>query len=79
MERKIPLRRVVAKLKADDIHKLLVNKDPDVEKGGKEYPGLFQKGLTEYMGGMRKSELAEMEKVRAEWQEARPPRDIQLK
>jgi len=79
LEQKILLWRVVAKLKADEIHKLLMEKDPDVEKGGKEYPGLFQKGLTEYMGRMRKSELAEMEEVRMEWQDARPPREIQLK
>ena len=57
----------------------MASKNPDVEKGGREYPGLFQKSLTEYMGGMGKLEVEETEKIRKEWQATGPPKDVQLR
>jgi hypothetical protein len=49
MERKIPLRRVVAWMKAEEIHEMVNSDHPDVRKGDKEYPGLFQKAVSEYL------------------------------
>jgi hypothetical protein len=70
---------VVAKLKADHIHEMVVKNSPDTKKGDKAYPGLFQKSTTEYMSQMEDEETEEMEKVRAEWQTRGPPLDVQLK
>jgi hypothetical protein len=41
LERKIPLRRVVAKLEADHIDQMVREKDPDAESGDQTYPGNF--------------------------------------
>ena len=79
IERKIPLRRVVGKLRAEEIHSIISDKYPDVQKGEKDYPGLFQKCLTEYLREISSEEMEEMEKIRDEWQLAAPPVDIQLK
>lgn len=79
LERKISIRRVVGKLKADHLHEKITEKSPGIKKGDKEYPGLFQKSLTEYMSGMDDEEIGEMEKVRTEWQELGPPMDVKLK
>ena len=77
LERKIPVRRVVAKLKATEIQESVAEKHPDVERGSKEYPGLFQKSLTGYIKNMGGEELKKMEEIRAEWQENGPPPDVQ--
>lgn len=77
LERKIPVRRVVAKVKATEIQEAVAAKYPDVERGSKEYPGLFQKSLTGYMQNMGGEELKRMEGIRAEWQETGPPPDVQ--
>jgi len=79
MERKIPLRRVVAKLKAEDIHEIVESTHPDIPKGNKEYPGLFQKAVTEYVREMSDQEAREMEQIRMEWQDSGPPEDVQLR
>lgn len=79
LERKIPLRRVVAKLKADEVHETVKAQDPDIEKGDKAYPGQFQRALTSIMDAMSPEDLAEMETVRAEWQETGAPIDVRLK
>jgi signal recognition particle subunit SEC65 len=79
LERKIPLRRVVGKVKASEIHRVVESENPDIEKGDKAYPGLFQKSLTRYMEGMEKSEEEELQKIRKEWQDSGPPVDVQLK
>jgi len=52
---------------------------PNVLKGSREYPGIYQKTLTKYMAEMSRDELKEMEAVRAEWQESGPPLDVQLR
>lgn len=79
LERKIPLRHVIGKLKADEIHEKVVAADPDVEKGDKTYPGHFQKGLTSVMNALTKEEMEEMERIREEWQNVGPPIDVRLK
>jgi hypothetical protein len=79
LERKLSLRQVVAKLRVDDIHQLLSDKHPDVQKGDKEYPGLFQQALSMCMKGLTSDELAELEQTRKDWQESGPPMDVRLR
>ena len=79
MERKLSLRQVVAKLRAEDIHQLIMDKTPDAQKGDKEYPGLFQQALTILMKGLTDDEVEELEKTRKEWQEIGPPMDVRLR
>lgn len=79
MERKIPLRRVVAKLKTDEIHKAVSADHPNIEKGDKNYPGCFQKSVTAYISNMNKVEKEEMERIRTEWQNKGPPLEVRLK
>jgi hypothetical protein len=79
LERKIPLRRVIAKLRADDVHDMVVKAAPDLEKGDKGYPGHFQKAVTAVMQGLTSEELAEMEQIREEWQATGPPIDVRLR
>ena len=79
LERKLSLRQVVAKLRADDIHSAILDQQPDVKKGDKDYPGLFQQSLTVCMKGLTEDELEEFEKTRKEWQEIGPPMDVRLK
>jgi hypothetical protein len=79
LERKIPLRRVVAKLEADRIDQMVREKDPDAQSGDQTYPGKFQKVLTKLMDGLSEQERSEYEKVREEWQEKGPPMDVQLR
>jgi len=79
LERKISIRRVVGKIRADQLHALTLEKAPNIKKGDKEYPGVFQKSLTEYMSGMNDEEKEEMERKRTEWQESGPPMDIRIK
>jgi hypothetical protein len=79
LERKIPLRRVIGKLRSDKVHDMVMATHPDLEKGDKEYPGQFQKALTTYMKELTEEELAELERTREEWQRAGPPIDVRLK
>ena len=79
LERKIPLRRVVGKAKAAEINDRVTSKHPDLQKGDKRYPGLYQQVLTEYMRDMSDEDTQEMEELRAEWQAEGPPLDVRLK
>jgi nitrate/nitrite-specific signal transduction histidine kinase len=79
MERKIPLRRVVARMKAEEIHEMVNSDHPDVRKGDKEYLGLFQKAVSEYLQELPDNEKAEIEQIRSEWQDKGPPEDVQLR
>jgi hypothetical protein len=79
LERKLPLRRVIGKLKADEIHEMVVANAPEIQKGEKGYPGQFQKALTSFVETLTAEELDEMEKIREEWQSAGPPVDVRLK
>jgi hypothetical protein len=42
LERKIPLRHVIGKLKAEHLHEMVKALNPDIEKGDKTYLGHFQ-------------------------------------
>jgi hypothetical protein len=79
LERKIPLRRVIGKLKADEIGEIVAATAPDVRKGDKGYPGHFQKALTGLMKSLSEEELEEMEGIREEWQTVGPPIDVHLR
>ena len=79
LERRIPIQRVVAKLKAAEIHGVMMKEYPCVEKGSSEYPGLFQKAVSIYISTMDTPEKEEKEKIRTEWQNSGPPRDVQLR
>jgi hypothetical protein len=78
LERKIALRRVVGKLKADLIQDLMAENRPDIQKGDKKYPGAFQLAVTDFMDGMSEEDLAEMKVKQAEWQANGPPMKIRL-
>jgi hypothetical protein len=79
LERKLSLRQVLAKLKAEDIHEMIVTDHPEVQKGQKGYPGYFQKALTELKNDMTDEEVQELETIREEWQTAGPPIDVRLR
>ena len=79
LERKISSRQVLSKTRAGDIHTLVLEKNPDVQKGDKAYPGLFQQALTELKNSLSRDELDEVETTAKEWQEAGPPMDVRLR
>ena len=79
MERKIPLRRVIAKLKTDEIHMSVLAEHPNIEKGDKNYPSCFQKSVTAYISQMNKVEREQMESIWTEWQNKGPPLEVRLK
>jgi hypothetical protein len=79
LERKTHVRHVVGKLKADHIDAMISADNPDVKKGDKSYPGLFQKAVSKYIKDLSDEEREEMEKVRDEWQASGPPIDVQLR
>ena len=79
LERKIPLRRVIGKLKANEIHEMVMLSTPDVEKGDKAYLGHFQKSLMALMKDLTTEELEEMEGLQDKWQKDGPPIDVRLK
>jgi len=79
LERKIPLRRVVGKLKSTEIREIIEETSPNLPKGDKSYPGLYQQAVTQYMSQMSKEERKEMEEVLEEWQSQGPPLDVRLK
>ena len=79
MERKIPLRRVIAKLRTDEIHKSVSAEHPNIEKGDKSYPGCFQRSVTKYISELGPEEREEMEKIRMEWQNRGPPVEVRLR
>lgn len=77
--RKVPLRRVVAKLYADDVHAMVVKNNPDIVKGHRLYPGALQKALTKFMIKMSDEDLEEAEKERKKWENEGPPMELRLK
>jgi len=79
IERKIPLRRVVGKLKGAEIDQIISDKHPNLPKGDKTYPGIYQQAVTELMDQMSDEETQEMKEVLDEWQSSGPPLDIRLK
>ena len=79
IEKKLPLRRVVAKVRAQEINEMLELRHPGLEKGKPNYPRLFQKAVSDYMKTMLPEERAAMEDTWQQWQETGPPEDVQLK
>ena len=56
-----------------EIDELIQTKHPDLVKGDKAYPGIYQQTVTEYMDSMSEDEKTEMEQLLAEWQSEGPP------
>jgi hypothetical protein len=79
LERKLSSRRVVGKLYADRIDAVMDEKCPDTQRGTRDYPGMYQRGLTEVMQGLTDEEMETVEKTKEEWQENGPPIDVRLK
>ena len=75
----MPIRQVIGKLKADQIHEMVMATAPEIRKGDKAYPGHFQRALTSLKNDLTDDELEEMESIRVEWQSAGPPIDVRLK
>jgi hypothetical protein len=61
LEKKVSLRRVVARAKAEELHAMVLEDDPEALKGNKQYLGRFQKNLSVYMESMSADCWAEME------------------
>ena len=79
LERKISIRRVIGKLKADEIHEMITAAAPDIEKGDKSYPGHFQKSSTALIKNLSMEEMEEVEGIHDKWQSDGPPLDVRLK
>ena len=79
LERKIPLRRVVGKLKAKEIEAIIFEKYPDLHKSDKTYPGIFQQAVTEVMTQMDDAEAKRMQDELSDWQADGPPLDLRIK
>lgn len=79
LERKIPLRRVVGKAKATEIDDIITTQHPDLHRGDKTYPGIYQQAVTEFMRNMSEEEIQEMQDLLEEWQAEGPPLDVRLK
>jgi len=79
LEKKLSLRRVVAREKAEEIHAKVLEDDPDIQKGSKQYLGKFQKVLSQYMELMSAECKAEMEEQRAKWEKEGPPPELRVK
>lgn len=77
--RKIPLRRAVGKARAAEINEIIRIEHPDLQRGDKTFPGIYQKAVTEYMKNMSDEENQEMQELLDEWQAEGPPLDIRLK
>jgi hypothetical protein len=69
----------VGKAKAAEINDIITSNHPELQKGDKAYPGIYQKAVTEYMTNMSVEETQEMEELLAEWQAEGPPLEIRLK
>jgi len=63
LERKIPVRRVVGKLKAAEINDIIAARHPDLHKGDKQYPGIYQQTVTEFMANQSDEEKQEMQDI----------------
>lgn len=79
LERKIPFRRVVGKAKAAEIDDIITAEHPDLHRGDKSYPGIYQQTVSKYMKNMSQEETQEMQEMQEEWQAEGPPLDVRLK
>jgi hypothetical protein len=69
----------VGKAKAAEIKDIITSKHPDLHKGDKSYPGIYQKVVSELMKNMSEEETQEMQEMLEEWQAEGPPLDVRLK
>lgn len=79
LEKKLSLRRVIAREKAEELHAKVLEDDPDIKKGSTQYLGKFQKVLSSLMESMSAECKAEMEGERAKWEKEGPPLELRLK
>ena len=57
----------------------MASKYPDMARGDKAYPGLYQRELSEIMARMSAEDMAEMQELQAEWEANAPPIDVRLR
>lgn len=69
----------MGKLKSAEIEGIIKERSPNLPKGDKAYPGIYQQAVTQYMAQMSQEERKEMEEVLEDWQSGSPPLDVQLK
>lgn len=79
LEKKVSLRRVVGREKADELHQKVLEDDPHVQKGSKQYLGKFQRVLTSYMNSMSAECRGEMEEEKKKWEKEGPPPELRIK
>jgi hypothetical protein len=73
------LRWVVGRVRAAEIDRLIRATHPDLEKGHKTYPGLYQKCLTTYMNGLDPEDRRLLEGEMEKWQKDGPPMELRTK
>jgi hypothetical protein len=76
LEKKVSLRRVVARAKAEELHAKVLEDDPEAQKGNKQYLGRFQKNLSVYMESMSAECRVEMEQEQEKWVKEGPPPEL---
>jgi hypothetical protein len=69
----------VGKAKAAEIDEIIKSSHPDLHRGDKSYPGIYQQAVTELMRNMSDEENQEMQELLEEWQAEGPPLDVRLK
>ena len=79
MERKLTLRWVVGRVRAAEVEQLIKSTHPNVEKGDRTYPGLYQKCLTTYMNGLDSEDRKSLEGQMERWQREGPPMELRTK
>ena len=79
VERKLTLRWVVGRVRAAEVERLIKSTHPNLEKGDKTYPGLYQKCLTVYMNGLDSEDKKALEGEMERWQREGPPMELRIK
>lgn len=69
----------MGKAKATEIDIFITSEHPDLHRGDKTYPGIYQQAVTEFMQHMSDEDTQEMEELREQWQAEGPPLDVRLK
>jgi uncharacterized protein len=62
-----------------EIEEIIASSHPDLNRGDKSYPGIYQQAVSEYMRNMSDEERQEMQELLEEWQAEGPPLDVRLK
>ena len=66
-------------MKEDELLEVMASKYPNMARGDKAYPGLYQRELSELMARMSLEDKAEMQEVQAEWEAIALPIDVRLR